>query len=48
MIKMYAKFKGICYLSGATINVGDEVYYNTATRKCCLVPDDDTMYVSYK
>lgn len=41
--KMRAKYPGKCSLSGARINPGDFIIYNTDTRTAELEPDDDRM-----
>ena len=38
---MRAKYRGRCAISGAPINVGDEITYCTDTRKAWLVEPDD-------
>ena len=44
MIKtMKAKYKGVCCKTGAPINVGDIVVYDTVTRKVWLTVDEDRM-----
>ena len=46
MIKtMKAKYKGVCCKTGAPINVGDIVVYDTVSRKVWLTVDDDRMVV---
>lgn len=46
MIKtMKAKYKGVCCKTGAPINVGDIVVYDTVTRKVWLTVDEDRMVV---
>ena len=46
MIKtMKAKYKGICCKTGAPINVGDIVVYDTVSRKVWLTVDEDRMVV---
>ena len=40
---MKAKYKGICCKTGAPINVGDIVVYDTVSRKVWLTVDDDRM-----
>jgi hypothetical protein len=42
---MKAKFKGICCKTGAPINVGDIVVYDTVSRKVWLTVDIDRMVV---
>jgi hypothetical protein len=45
MIKrMKACFKGICCHSGASINVGDEIMFNTVTRQAWITVDNDRLY----
>lgn len=42
MIKtMLAKYRGICAISGAPIFIGDEIKYDTVTRKAWLTEHDD-------
>ena len=44
MIKtMTAKFPGRCSQTGAKINPGDTILYDTATRRARLQPDSDTI-----
>ena len=44
MIKtMTAKFPGRCSRSGARINPGDVILYDTATKRASLQPDSDTI-----
>ena len=38
---MHAKFPGYCSRSGARINPGDFIIYNTATKRAELEPDAD-------
>ena len=46
MIKtMKAKYKGVCCKTGAPINVGDIVVYDTVTRMVWLTVDDDRMVI---
>ena len=46
MIKtMKAKYKGVCCKTGAPINVGDIVVYDTVSRKVWLTVDEDRMVV---
>jgi hypothetical protein len=40
---MKAKFKGICCKTGAIINVGDIIVYDSVSRKAWLTVDDDRM-----
>ena len=40
---MRAKYPGKCSRSGAGINPGDFIIYNTATKKAELEPDADRM-----
>jgi hypothetical protein len=40
---MPAKYPGICSRSGARINPGDTIIYNTNTRRAELEPDSDTI-----
>ena len=42
-----AKFKGICCKTGATINVGDIIVYDSVTRKAWLTVDDDRLFVNF-
>lgn len=45
MIKrIKARFKGVCCHSGASINVGDEIMYDTLTRQAWITVDNDKMY----
>lgn len=45
MIKrMKARFKGVCCRSGASINVGDEIMFNTVTREAWITVDKDRIY----
>jgi hypothetical protein len=47
MIKtMKAKYPGRCSQSGARINPGDVILYDTATKRASLQPDSATKYVS--
>jgi hypothetical protein len=41
--KMQAKFPGKCSLSGARINPGDFILYDTDSRTAQLEPDADTI-----
>jgi hypothetical protein len=42
MIKrMKARFKGVCGRSGARINIGDEIMYDTVTRQAWITVDND-------
>lgn len=42
MIKrMRARFQGLCCRSGARINVGDEIMYDTVTRQAWITIDND-------
>lgn len=44
MIKtMTAKFPGRCSRSGARINPGDVIIYDTATKRASLQPDSDSI-----
>ena len=44
MIKtMAAKYPGRCSRSGARINPGDTILYDTATKRASLQPDSDTI-----
>jgi hypothetical protein len=44
MIKtMTAKYPGRCSRSGARINPGDVILYDTATKRASLQPDSDTI-----
>jgi type IV pilus biogenesis protein CpaD/CtpE len=43
---MKAKYKGVCCKTGAPINVGDIVVYDTVTRKVWLTVDEDRMFVT--
>jgi hypothetical protein len=38
---MLAKYRGKCAISGARINVGDEITYDTETRSAWLVEPGD-------
>jgi hypothetical protein len=38
---MIAKYKGRCAVSGAVINPGDEITYDTASKKAWLVEPGD-------
>jgi hypothetical protein len=42
---MKAKFKGICCRTGAIINVGDIIVYDSVSRKAWLTVDIDRMVV---
>lgn len=42
---MKARYKGICCKTGAIINVGDIIVYDSFTRKVWLTVDDDRMVV---
>jgi len=42
---MKARYKGICCKTGAIINVGDIVVYDTVSRKVWLTVDIDRMVV---
>ena len=42
---MKARYKGICCKTGAPINVGDIVVYDTVSRKVWLTVDEDRMVV---
>jgi hypothetical protein len=42
---MTAKFKGVCCKTGAIINVGDIIVYDSVTRKAWLTVDIDRMVV---
>ena len=44
---MKAKFKGICCKTGATINVGDIIVYDSVTRKAWLTVDEDRLFVNF-
>lgn len=45
MIKrMKARFKGVCCRSGALINVGDEIMFNTVTHQAWITVDNDKLY----
>lgn len=37
---MTAKYRGVCSVSGASINPGDRIEWNRKTRKAVLVSDD--------
>jgi len=39
--RMIAKYRGRCSISGATINPGDEITYDTITRKAWFVEPGD-------
>jgi len=41
--KMQAKYPGKCSLSGARINPGDFILYDTDTKRAQLEPDNDRM-----
>jgi hypothetical protein len=43
---MKAKFKGICCKTGAIINVGDIIVYDSVSRKAWLTVDEDRMFVN--
>jgi hypothetical protein len=48
---MLAKYKGTCSRTGAAIRSGDEIAYDTDTRRAWITDEDDTprrasMYVS--
>jgi hypothetical protein len=52
---MLAKYPGKCRISGARINVGDEITYDTATRSAwlvepgdCQIVDDESNYLAIK
>lgn len=38
---MLAKYKGTCARTGAPIRPGDEIQYDTATRKAWITDEDD-------
>ena len=40
---MQARFRSICSQSGAIINKGDWIHYDTVTKKAKLQPDSDTI-----
>jgi hypothetical protein len=42
---MKARYKGICCKTGAIINVGDIIVYDSSTRKAWLTVDIDRMVV---
>lgn len=42
--KMKARFKGFCCHTGALINVGDEIMFNTVTREAWITVDNDCPY----
>jgi hypothetical protein len=42
--RMKARFKGVCCRSGALINVGDEIMFNTVTRQAWITVDNDRLY----
>lgn len=45
MIKrMKARFKGVCCRSGALINIGDEIMFNTVTREAWITVDNDCLH----
>lgn len=45
MIKrMKARFKGVCCKSGALINIGDEIMFDTVTREAWITVDNDKLY----
>lgn len=43
---MKAKFKGVCCKTGATINVGDIIVYDSVSRKAWLTVDEDRLFVT--
>lgn len=52
---MTAKYQGICAISGARINKGDHIVFDTVTRKTwltepgdCQIIDDDSNYLPIK
>jgi hypothetical protein len=38
---MYAKYRGTCSRTGAPINPGDQIHYDTETRRAWITDDDD-------
>jgi len=40
---MVARYPGRCSQSGARINPGDTILYDTATKRAMLQPDSDTI-----
>jgi hypothetical protein len=40
---MRAKYPGTCARSGARINPGDYIEFNTVTRRAALQPDSDSI-----
>ena len=47
MIKtMRAKYAGRCARTGAPIRPGDEIAYDTATRRAWITDEDDGRYIS--
>jgi hypothetical protein len=52
---MIAKYSGVCAISGARINKGDDIVFDTVTRKTwfsepgdCQIVDDDSNYLAIK
>jgi len=43
---MIAKYKGTCARTGAPIRPGDEIQYDTATRKAWITDEDDRMTIT--
>lgn len=43
---MKARYKGVCCRTGAIINVGDIIVYDSSTRKAWLTVDEDRMFVN--
>jgi hypothetical protein len=44
---MKARYKGICCKTGATINVGDIIVYDSVSRKAWLTVDEDRLFVNF-
>jgi len=44
---MKARYKGICCKTGAIINVGDIIVYDSVARKAWLTVDDDRLFVNF-
>lgn len=42
---MRAKFAGICSRTGARINKGDEIIFDTTTRTAYITNEDDTPHI---
>ena len=52
---MIAKYPGKCFISGARINKGDHIVFDTVTRKTwfsepgdCQIVDDESNYLAIK